>query len=82
MMTIVRVGKKNSDECMEFEFDYGLSAFTFYSMAVDHYREDDICICMVEEEDDEESVHIRENEWLDKDPILQEILGSGKRADK
>ena len=49
-MTIVRFGKKGSKECMEFSFDEPMDAFTFYTEAIDHYREDDLSIDMTEEE--------------------------------
>jgi len=50
-MTIVRMGRKG-DDCMEFEFDNAMSAFTFYAQALDSYREDDMLIAMEEEKDD------------------------------
>ena len=48
-MTIVRVGRKGKGDCMEFEFENPMSAFTFYAQAKDSYREDDMFIAMEEE---------------------------------
>lgn len=49
MADIVRMGRKGSDDFMEFEFDDGMDAYTFYSEAKDHYREDDLLIFMGED---------------------------------
>lgn len=51
-MTIVRIGRKGSNTYMEFEFEDEFSAYVFYSATKDHYREDDLFISMVEEEDE------------------------------
>lgn len=47
-MTIIRIGRKEGT-CMEFEFESGMDAFVFYSMAKDSYREDDLQVTMTEE---------------------------------
>ena len=52
-MTIVKIGRKESDKCMEFEFDYPMDAFVFYSQAKNSYRENDMVIAMEEEEEEE-----------------------------
>jgi len=52
-MTIVKIGRKESDKCMEFEFDYPMDAFVFYSQAKNSYREDDMVIAMEEEGESE-----------------------------
>lgn len=48
-MTIVRIGKRNENGYMEFEFPHAMDAFVFYSAAKDAYREDDMVIDMTEE---------------------------------
>ena len=55
-MTIVSIGRQDSKNCMNFAFEDEIMAFGFYALAKDHYREDDLCICMTEEgsEEDEE----------------------------
>ena len=54
-MTVIRIGRRDSSEYMEFAFDDAMDAFNFYSEVKDHYREDDLVISMVEEKHDEET---------------------------
>lgn len=48
-MTIVRIGRKSEYAYMEFEFDYPMDAFVFYTTVTERYREDDLVIKMTEE---------------------------------
>ena len=48
MAEVVRMGRRDCDDYLEFAFDDGMDAYTFYSDAKDHYREDDLIIVMGE----------------------------------
>lgn len=49
-MTLVQISRLREPTFMEFAFEEETEAFAFYALAKDHYREDDLCICMTEEE--------------------------------
>lgn len=55
-MTVIRMGKQNSDNPMEFAFDNPMDAFTLYAIVKDSYREDDLVIEMTEEGEDDEQI--------------------------
>lgn len=75
-MTVVRVGKRSSFDYMEFAFDDEFSAYVFYSATKDHYREDDLYISMVEEEDDPGLL----NELLNKG-VMKKMDGKLKKTE-
>jgi len=52
-MTIVKIGRKEDKQPMEFEFHGVMDAYVFYATAKDTYREDDMEIVMTEEGDTE-----------------------------
>ena len=49
-MTVIFLGNRSAKKAMQFSFDSEMDAFTFYAMAKDHYREDDLVVAMMEEE--------------------------------
>ncbi len=75
-MTIVMISRSD-DRCMEFAFDNEMDAFNFYASAKDSYREDDLCICMTEEGEDDEDLHFRTDEGVDEDALLSKLFKSG-----
>lgn len=56
MATIIRIGSQKNPFPLEFKFESGMAAYTFYSDAIDHYREDDLIIVMTEEGEDNERI--------------------------
>ena len=70
MAEVVRIGRKGIDGYMEFEFDNGMDAYTFYSDAKDHYREDDMLIFM----GDDAPQNVEFNEDIIHDPDFREWL--------
>ena len=55
-MTVIRMGKRNSAEPLQFSFDNPMDAFTLYAIVKDSYREDDLVIEMTEEGEDDEQI--------------------------
>lgn len=81
-MTVIRMGRKESNEFLEFAFDNEFEAYVFYSSTVDHYREDDLFISMTEEsEEDDEDLHFGADEGVDEEALLRELLNSGTFID-
>ena len=77
-MTIIQIGRKGSKTLpMEFEFDDELAAFALYASCKDHYREDDLYINMTESEEEDEDLHIGEDEGADEKALLRKLLESG-----
>lgn len=81
-MTIIQIGRKDSKTLpMEFEFDDELAAFALYASCKDHYREDDLYINMTESEEEDEDLHIGEDEGADEKALLRKLLESGAFID-
>ena len=81
-MTIIQIGRKESQMLpMQFEFDDELAAFALYASCKDHYREDDLYINMTESEEEDEGLHIGEDEGIDEKALLRKLLESGALVD-
>jgi hypothetical protein len=77
-MTIIQIGRKDSQMIpMQFEFDEEMEAFALYALCKDHYREDDLYINMTESEEEDEDLHIGEDEGADEKALLRKLLESG-----
>jgi len=75
-VTIIRIGRKGSNDYMEFAFESEFEAYTFYSTAINHYREDDFFISMAEENNDED-LHIRTDEGANEESLFSKLLERG-----
>ena len=81
-MTIIQIGRKGSQMLpMQFEFDDELAAFALYASCKDHYREDDLYINMTESEEEDEGLHIGEDDGADEKTLLRKLLESGAFVD-